>query len=832
MKNLLIVESPAKAKTIGKYLGKDYGVVASFGHVRDLPSKNGSVEPDNNFNMHYEISPKSTKHVKTIVDAAKGCEKIILAPDPDREGESIAWHVLEVLKQKKAIKATTKIERVVFNAITKNSILEAIKHPRQIDMDLVDAQQARRALDYLVGFTLSPILWKKLPGSRSAGRVQSVALRLICDREEEIEAFRSQEYWDIKIDLESLKHMAFTASLVEVEGKKLEKFSIPNEAAASKITKLLADKKYQVVDITKKQTKRRPYPPFITSSLQQEAARKLGYSVSKTMMLAQRLYEGVEIEGNNQGLITYMRTDSIDMTPEAIVAARAYINKAYGDKYLPETANVFKSKIKNAQEAHEAIRPADFAFPPEQVRHHLDSDQFNLYELIWKRTISSQMADVVFDQVVVDIVTIPTYAKARAVGSVIKFDGFYKIYNEDKDDEKDEDETKQPLPELQPSESLALLDVKPAQHFTEPPPRYSEASLVKKMEELGIGRPSTYASIISVLQDRGYVKLDRKRFYPQERGRVVTTFLKEFFAKYVEYGYTASVEDELDIISEGKLNWRIFLKKFWTDFNGTILEVGEKPFGEVLEVLNQKIGGQIFGIDEHGKAKNTCPTCNKGTLGLRLGKFGAFIGCSNYPECKHTMQIFDKSGEDGIDGEPAAKPMFEPRNLGVDPKTGFEVMVKIGPYGPYLELIGSGTEALAVEPIAEKPAEEEKPKKSSKAKKPKKEPKPKKPKVLKPKRISIPKNLDPKLIELKEALGLLSLPREVGIHPETQKKIVASIGPYGPYLSHDGKFVSLKEDSVLEIGLNRAIDLIATAALKAAAGGGRKRFVRKAKTKK
>jgi len=838
MKNLLIVESPAKAKTIGKYLGKDYQVLASFGHVRDLPSKNGSVEPDNNFNMHYEISAKSIKNVKLITDAAKGCDKIILAPDPDREGESIAWHVLEVLKQKKAIKASTKIERVVFNAITKNSILEAIKNPRQIDMDLVDAQQARRALDYLVGFTLSPILWKKLPGSRSAGRVQSVALRLICDREEEIEAFKTQEYWDIKIDLESLKNMAFAASVVEVEGKKLEKFSITNEAAATKITKLLENKKYQVVDITKKQTKRRSYPPFITSSLQQEAARKLGYSVSKTMMLAQRLYEGTEIDGNNQGLITYMRTDSIDMTPEAITAARVYIDKTYGAKYLPDTANVFKSKIKNAQEAHEAIRPADFAFPPETVKRYLEPDQFNLYELIWKRTIASQMADVIFDQVVVDIVTVPSYAKARATGSVIKFDGFYKIYNEDKDDEKDEDEGKQQLPELSPSEALALIDVRPAQHFTEPPPRYSEASLVKKMEELGIGRPSTYASIISVLQDRGYVKLDRKRFFPEERGRVVTTFLKEFFVKYVEYGYTASIEDELDIISDGKLNWRIFLKKFWNDFNATCVEVGEKPFGDVLEILNQKIGGQIFGIDEEGKAKNTCPTCSKGTLGLRLGKFGAFIGCSNYPECKHTMQIFDK-GEEGSDGEPSTgKPMFEPRSLGNDPKTGFEVMVKIGPYGPYLELIGSGGEVAVAEAVVEEvkeEVEEKKPKKTSKAtkaKKPKKEPKPKKPKILKPKRISIPKNLDPKLIELKDALGLLSLPREVGFHPETGKKIVASIGPYGPYLSHDGKFVSLKEDNVLEVGLNRAIDLIATAAIKAAAGGGRKRFVKKAKAKK
>lgn len=820
MKNLLIVESPAKAKTIGKYLGRDYGVMASFGHVRDLPSKTGSVEPDKDFAMHYQISPKASKNVNQIIAAAKNSEKIILAPDPDREGESIAWHVLEVLKQKKAIKSTTKVERVVFNAITKNSILEAIKNPRQIDMDLVDAQQARRALDYLVGFTLSPILWKKLPGSRSAGRVQSVALRLICDREEEIEKFKSQEYWDVKIDLENVANIGFTATLTEINGKKLEKFTITNEVEANKIKKLLQEKNYQVLEVTKKQTKRRPYPPFITSSLQQEAARKLGFSAKKTMMTAQRLYEGVEIGGQNQGLITYMRTDSIDLTPEAIQAARGFINKTYGNDYLPESPNIFKSKVKNAQEAHEAIRPVDFTLPPEDVKKYLDSDQLALYELVWKRTIASQMADVIFDQVIIDIVTTPSYAKARAVGTTVRFDGFYKIYNEDKDDEGDEDEGKQNLPDLKPDEKLQLIDVKPAQHFTEPPPRYSEASLVKKLEELGIGRPSTYATIISVLQDRGYVKLDRKRFFPEERGRVVTTFLKEFFAKYVEYSYTANLEDELDVISNGKMDWKAFLKKFWKDFNATCKDVEERPFTDVLEALNQKIGGQIFGVDEEGKAKNTCPTCGTGQLGLRLGKFGAFIGCSNYPECKHTMQLFDK--DENVDGEGENKPGFEPRNLGKDPKSGYEIEVKIGPYGPYLELLGSEEEAA--KKIAEQEAKKaEKAEKDSKSKTKKTTKKPAKAKVAKPKRISIPKNIDPNEIDLKTAIGFLSLPREVGTHPESGKKIVASVGPYGPYLAHDGKFVSLKEDNVLEVGLNRAVDLIEAAKNRPV----RKRFVKK-----
>ncbi|MBM5783209.1 MAG: type I DNA topoisomerase, partial [Pelagibacterales bacterium] len=530
------------------------------------------------------------------------------------------------------------------------------------------------------------------PGSRSAGRVQSVALRLICDREDEIEAFKSEEYWDIKLDLKNNQNSEFQASVVEIDGKKLEKFSIVNQDQAKDIKKLLQSKTYQVLSITKKQAKRRPQAPFTTSSMQQEAARKLGFSASRTMTIAQKLYEGVEIDGSAQGLITYMRTDSVDVTPEAVSAVRKTIENTYGKNYLPDSPNLFKSKVKNAQEAHEAIRPTDFTLSPDKVRRYLDDSQFALYDLVWKRTLASQMSDVVFDQVIAEIVTIPSYAKAKAVGSTIKFDGFYKVYREDRDDnESDEDDSKQNLPELKEKESLGLIDVKPQQHFTEPPPRYSEASLVKKMEELGIGRPSTYAAIISVLQDRGYVKLDKRRFFPEERGRIVVTFLKEFFAKYVEFSYTADLEDELDVISNGKMNWKNFLKKFWKDFNGNIGEVSEKPFPEVLDILNNKILGRIFGLNEKGEVKNDCPTCNKGKLGLRLGKFGSFIGCSNYPECKHTMQVFDKDGE--VDEENREiKPQFEPKNLGKDPKTGFDILVKIGPYGPYLELEGSETD--------------------------------------------------------------------------------------------------------------------------------------------
>jgi DNA topoisomerase-1 len=808
MKNLLIVESPAKAKTIGKYLGKDYEVIASFGHIRDLPSKNGSVVPENDFEMHYEISAKSSKHVKEIVDKAKLCQKLILAPDPDREGEAIAWHIAEMLKNKKALKSGTEIQRVVFNAITKNSILEAIKTPRQIDMDLVNAQQARRALDYLVGFTLSPILWKKLPGSRSAGRVQSVALRIICDREEEIEKFTSQEYWDIKVELQNNPNSSFLATLFEINGQKLEKFSITNQIEALEIKNLLEDKQYQVTNVTNKQAKRKAYPPFITSSMQQEAARKLGFSAKKTMQIAQKLYEGVEVKGNVHGLITYMRTDSVNVTLEAINQVRKYISNVYGNDYLPQIANIFKSKVKNAQEAHEAIRPTDFSLTPEKIKHDLDKDQLALYDLIFKRMVASQMADAIFDQVVVEISTHPKYARLRAMGSVMKFSGFHAIYREDLDDENDEEEGKQKLPELKISEKLDLLKVNPAQHFTEPPPRYSEASLVKKMEELGIGRPSTYAAIISVLQDRGYVRLEKRRFFPEERGRIVVIFLKEFFARYVEYGYTADLEDDLDVISNGKMNWKRFLEKFWNDFHDTTKGVDNKAFAEVIEVLNQKIGAHILGNEKNGKIKDDCPACKEGTISLKLGKFGAFFGCSNYPTCKYTAPAFNKNTDgNSLDQDNqnniAENKITEPKIIGVDPKTGFDILLKFGPYGPYLELSGSEV----------KEVKESKSKKKTATIKESKASKNKTAKLAtpKPKRVSIPKSFNMDNLDLDMAVKILSLPREVGIHPQTGQKIMANYGPYGPYLLHDKKFVSIKNDDILEIGLNRAVDLIATA---------------------
>lgn len=817
MKNLLIVESPAKAKTIGKYLGSEYQVIASFGHIRDLPSKDGSVEPDKDFTMHYQVSPKSIKHVKEIVEKAKSCKKLILAPDPDREGESIAWHILEVLKSKKALGSATKVERVVFNSITKNSVLDAVANPRQIDLNLVNAQQARRALDYLVGFTLSPVLWRKLPGSKSAGRVQSVALRLICDREQEIENFKSEEYWDIKLNLQNKGGAPFQATVFEISGIKLEKFSIVAQQKADEVKKQLEGKKYRIESITKKQVKRRSYPPFTTSSLQQEAARKLGFSASKTMMIAQKLYEGIEIDGSSQGLITYMRTDSIAVAPEAISAVRKVILQIYGEDFVPSSPNLFKSKVKNAQEAHEAIRPADFALSPDKIRKFLEADFFALYDLIWKRMLSSQMSDAIFDQVAVEIISEPKYGKARAVGTTLKFAGFLKIYREGFDDEAEKDgDENQALPPLVEKEMVDLMEVKPQQHFTEPPPRYSEASLVKKMEELGIGRPSTYASIISVLQERGYVKLDKKRFFPEERGRIVTTFLKEFFAKYVEFDYTADLEDELDVISNGKLDWKIFLKKFWKDFSANTSQVMEKPFSEVIEVLNQKFGEHIFGRNEQGELQNSCPTCKTGKLGLRLGKFGSFIGCSNYPECRHVMQIFGEEG-DGKAGE--ARAQFEPKILGIDPKTGGQILVKIGPFGPYIELnlpaAPEATEADSKKDVEKKSKlKSAKPSKSKPEDASKKAKKTKNSKVAKPKRVAIPKSIDLTQIELDYAIKLLSLPREVGIHPETQEKIVAGIGPFGPYLLHDKKFVSVKEDDIMEIGLNRAIDIISVAASK------------------
>jgi len=805
MTNLLIVESPAKAKTIGKYLGSNYVVLASFGHVRDLPSKNGSVDPEQNFAMNYQIADSAKKHINEIAKIAKKCDKIILAPDPDREGESIAWHVLEVLKEKKSLKKDTQIQRVVFNTITKNSILSAIKSPRNIDDDLVNAQQARRALDYLFGFTLSPVLWRKLPGSRSAGRVQSVAMRVICDRETEIELFKSREYWDVKVDLGKEKE-SFLASLTHIGDQKLDKFFIENEKSALEIAENLKNKNYQVQSIIRKNTRRRPYPPFITSSLQQEASRKLGFSTKRTMQVAQKLYEGVAINGEVQGLITYMRTDGVYVDPEAIGKARNYIKSNYGAKYLPEKPINYQQKAKNTQEAHEAIRPVNPEYAPKDIERFLDSDQFKLYSLIWKRMVASQMADVIMDQLTAIIITDPDYGKLKTTGSVIKFDGFYVLYNEGKDEEEEEESNKK-LPNLVENDQLKFLKVLPKQHFTEPPPRYSEASLVKKMEELGIGRPSTYSAIISVLQDRNYVKLEKRRFFPEQRGRVVTNFLKEFFPQYVAYDYTSDLEDELDVIASGKLNWQKFLDKFWQKFHKNTDLVLEKPITEILDKLTLSMGPTIFGFDKKGELKNNCPSCADGKLGVKIGKFGVFIACSNYPDCKHNEQISkDDSGSVILE----AANMFEPKSLGKSEEFKGEIFIKKGPYGFYIELVKD--ESLM--------SHEEKFTKTGKKR------------AIKPKRAAIPKDVIIDEVDFTLAEKLLSLPIVIGNHPETNLEIKASIGPFGPYLFHDGVYVSVKEDNILDITLARSVDVIKEGLEKkknSKRRGGRRKIVKKKK---
>lgn len=765
MNHVVIVESPAKSKTIEKYLGKDYKVLASFGHIRDLPSKDGSVRPDEDFAMDYQVAKDSQKQVKAIADAVKGADSLILATDPDREGEAISWHVLEALKNKKALKKDTKVERVAFNSITKDAVVDAINNPRELDMDLVNAQQARRALDYLVGFNLSPVLWRKLPGSKSAGRVQSVALRLICEREEEIERFVPQEYWDLTGHFTNKDGDAFTARLTQLEGEKLDKFALGNEKDATNVKTRLESKSYHVLEIEKKQVNRHPAPPFTTSTLQQEASRKLGFTAKRTMQTAQKLYEGMG-EG---GLITYMRTDGISVAPSAIERAREVIGNDYGSIYLPDKARHYKSKQKNAQEAHEAIRPTDVARTPAKVKNILNDDQLKLYSLIWKRMVASQMAPAVFDQVGADIISDDRTAQFRATGQTLKFDGFIKLYREGMDDSEEEKENR--LPKLEKNEDTPLDKLDADQHFTQPPPRYGEASLVKQLEELGIGRPSTYASIISVLQERDYVTLEKKRFVPESRGRLVTSFLKSFFPQYVEYDFTAELEDELDEIAEGKLDWKKALSDFWQPFKGKVDEAMSLEITQVIDELDAQLEPLLFGSDDDVASRRKCPSCDDGRLGLKVGKFGAFIGCSNYPECNLTRQLKDAAGADE-DGEKAA--IDGPRELGKDPESGMEVTLKKGPYGHYVQL-GEGVDGE------------------------------------KPKRSSLPKGMKQGDVTLETALQLLSLPREVGVHPETGKKITANNGRYGPYINHDGVFISLKgDDNVLDIGMNRAVELIAT----------------------
>ena len=762
---IVIVESPAKAKTVNKYLGPGYRVLASYGHVRDLPSKNGSVLPDKDFEMHWDVEPKAAKRLDEIAKAVKGANKLILATDPDREGEAISWHVLQVLDRKKALTGVP-VERVVFNAVTKEAVLHAMHHPRTIDGPLVNAYLARRALDYLVGFTLSPVLWRKLPGARSAGRVQSVALRLVCDRELEIDQFKPQEYWTIIAELATGKNETCQARLFSADGKKLEKFDIADTATAERLKAALKGGRFIVANIESKSQRRNPAAPFTTSTLQQEASRKLRFSPRQTMQLAQRLYEGVDLGGEAEGLITYMRTDGVQIVPEAIAAVRRLVTKLHGQRYVPSSPREYETKAKNAQEAHEAIRPTDFNKDPDSVSRYLDDDAARLYRLIWLRTLASQASSAEIERTTVDIDVTGKEGKhygVRATGSVIRFDGFLKIYEEGIDDAIGEDGA---LPALSKGAALDPRNIEAKQHFTEPPPRYTEATLIKKMEELGIGRPSTYATTLNVLRDREYVRLDKRRLYPEDKGRLVTAFLESFFRRYVEYDFTADLEEKLDLISVGKLEWKDVLRDFWREFIAAVNDIGELRIAQVLEALNELLGPHIFPEPQDGGDPRACPSCGNGRLSLKVGRFGAFIGCSNYPECRYTRQIADTNGE-------KASLAGEAKVLGTDPETGFEVTLRTGRFGPYVQLgDGSGEE--------------------------------------KPKRASIPKGTDPEHIDLSRALALLALPREVGLHPETGKPILAGFGRYGPYVQHDGKYASLSApEEVFEIGINRAVSLLA-----------------------
>ncbi len=796
---VVIVESPAKAKTINKYLGTGYKVLASYGHIRDLPPKDGSVRPDEDFAMDWEVDASSQKHLKEIVSALKGAKGLILATDPDREGEAISWHVLEELNRSKALNGQP-VQRVTFNAITKKAVLEAMEHPRELDRELIDAYLARRALDYLVGFTLSPVLWRKLPGSKSAGRVQSVALRMICDRELEIEKFKAEEYWTVGADMATAAKEPFTARLTHLDGKKLDKFDLNDGAKAERAAGIVRSGAFKVVSVEKKTKQRRPYPPFTTSTLQQDASRRLYFSARQTMDIAQKLYEGVEIGGETTGLITYMRTDGVQMDADAINTVRGLIGDRYGKKYLPSEARVYKSKAKNAQEAHEAIRPTDPTRTPDIVAQYVSPDQLKLYELIWKRTIASQMEAAVLDQVSVTASTPDGQTNLRASGSTIVFKGFLEAYEDTgaaaaAAAEEDEENLGNILPAMSEGQPLSVTTVTPEQHFTQPPPRFSEASLVKALEEQGIGRPSTYASIIQVLQDRKYVRMENRRFIPEDRGRVVIAFLESFFKRYVEYSFTADLEEQLDDISGGRLNWKKVLADFWRDFIAAIDETKDLTRTAVIDAVDGLLEPHLFPVRADGSNPRQCPACAEGRIGLKFGKFGAFVGCSRYPECRYTRPLGapDASQTQAMDG---------PKELGTDPASGLKVTLRIGPYGPYVQLGGEEVAAAAPPP----PPEPEEVAADGKKKKKKAA----KPKVPKPKRASLPKGTDPNAVDLDRALKLLSLPREIGIDPESGEMIVAGIGRFGPYLKYGDKYQSLgKDDDVLEIGLNRAVVVIA-----------------------
>ncbi len=775
--NLVIVESPAKAKTINKYLGSDYTVLASYGHIRDLPSKNGSVDTENKFKMIWEIDSFSKKYLKEITETAKDSKKIILATDPDREGEAIAWHVKEYLKEKKLLK-DKRVERVIFNEITKKAVLNGIENPREIEPHLVDAYMARRALDYLVGFNISPILWTKLPGSKSAGRVQSVALKLLTEREHEIEVFIPEEFWTLNIIFKTEDNVLINSNMNMLDGNKIEKFTFKNKddinSAIDKIKKI----EYKISDISSKVFTRNPLGPFTTSTLQQTSSSKLGFGASRTMQIAQRLYQGIEIDGETIGLITYMRTDGTNISKDAISNFRNYISNNYGEKYLPDSPlNYSGKKAKNAQEAHEAIRPTEISRNPDSLKKYLSSDQFKLYNLIWSRALSSQMKSAKFDRKTITISSNDGKNIFKANGSVLTFDGYLKL---SKIDVEDGDE--KILPNVKKG-NVEINEFKDEQHFTQPPPRYSEASLVKKLEELGIGRPSTYASIISVISNRGYADINNKRFFPTDRGKLLSAFLEKLFSKYVDYDFTAKLEDQLDDITSGKEDWINVLKNFWNDFYSNVSSVKEKRTREVLDLLNESLGSLIFEIDKEGKVNRKCLICSNGELSLKNSfRGGAFIGCSNYPECKFTRPLSKAKAAQQLN-------LAEPKLIGKSINDE-DIFLKNGRFGPYLQYESKNIEIV------------EKPKKKKKTKK----------KDDNIKNVSIPKGLEIDTIDLKKAQFLCSLPLSLGKNPANDKDITLNVGRFGPYLKCENKSARIENvEEIFSIGLNRAITLIAEA---------------------